>query len=60
MRIDNVEMWIDPQRGGEEPAPVGGITIEEIAVVEIAIGARIGHRLGGLVDRIFVSAAENH
>ena len=60
MRVDDVEMRVDPQRGGEEAAAIGGITVEEIAVVEIAVGAGIGNRLrrsGGLGNH---PAAEDH
>ena len=60
MRVDNVEMRIDAQRDGEKAAAIGRVAVEEIAVVEIAVGAREGHRFRRLVDRIVVSAAQNH
>ena len=36
--VDDVEMRIDAQRGGEEHRPVRRVAVEEIAVVEIAVG----------------------
>ena len=60
MRVDNVEMRIDAQGNREKAPPIGRVAVEEIAVVEIAVGAREGHRFRRLVDRIVVSAAQDH
>ena len=40
--------------------PLHRIAVEEIAVVEIAVGSRIRHRLGRLVDRIIIAFAKCH
>ncbi len=60
VRVDDIEMRIDPERGGEETAAIGSIAVEEIAVVEIAIRAREGHRLRGLVERKIVAHGQGH
>ena len=60
MRVDDVEMRVDPQCRGKEAAAIGGITVEEVPVVEIAVGAGIGNRLRGLVDRVIIPTAQDH
>ena len=52
--IHNVQLRIDAERSGEEDRAVGAIAIKEKAVIKIAVAARIGHRLGRLVQRIII------
>jgi hypothetical protein len=52
--IHDVQVGVDAQRGREEQPAVLAVAVEEVAVVEVAVGARVGDRLGGLVDGIVV------
>jgi hypothetical protein len=60
MCVDDIEVRIDAERRGEEAAAVRRVAVEEIAVVEIAIGACKGDRLRRLVDREFVAPGQDH
>ena len=59
MRIGDVEVRIDPERDRHERAAIGQIGVEEIAIVEIAIGARERDWLGGLVNRIVIALGQH-
>src|SRR3546814_6527810 len=58
-RVDDAELGIESHRRGEEDRPVGAGAVEEIAVVEIAVGPREGHRLACLVQRIIVAFCQH-
>jgi hypothetical protein len=55
VRVGDVEMGIDAQSYREESRPVGIVAVEEITVVEVAVGAGERDRLGGLVERVIVA-----
>src|ERR1700709_1150901 len=57
--VHHVQMRINAQRGGEEDAAVHRVAVEEIAVVEIAICAGGGNRLGQLMDGIVVGLGKH-
>src|SRR5580698_2295931 len=57
--IHHVEVRIDAQGGREEHLAVRRIAVEEVAVVEIAVGARGRDGLGQLVDGIGVGLGEH-
>ena len=58
--IGDVQVRINAERGCEERRISGlvRIAVEKIAVVEIAVSPRIGHRLRRLVDRIVIALAQ--
>ena len=58
-RIDDAELRIKAHRGGEKHRSVGRIAVEEIAVVEIAVGACECDRLGALVQREIVALGQH-
>ena len=59
-RVRDVEMRINAERDRKEGGVSGlrGIAVEKIAVVEVAVGARIGDRLRRLVNGIIVALAQ--
>jgi hypothetical protein len=58
--VDDIEVGIDPHRRGEEARTVAGVAVEEVAIVEIAIGAGISNRLRRLMDRKIVGLTEHY
>src|SRR3546814_18690147 len=58
-RVDDAELGIESHRRGEEDRPVGAGAAEEIAIVEIAVGPREGHRLACLVQRIIIAFCQH-
>jgi len=50
---------LSDERGGEKDRSVGTVAVEEIAVVEIAVGARNRHRLRRLVERIVIAFGQH-
>src|SRR5690606_3166301 len=58
-RIHDVEVRIDAERGGEEHFAIARVTVEEIAIVEIAVGARKRDRLRCLMNRKIVRLGEH-
>jgi hypothetical protein len=52
--VSHVEVRVNSEGEREETAPIGRVAVEELADVEIAVGASIGDRIGGLVQRIVV------
>jgi hypothetical protein len=57
--VGHVQVRIDPECDGEELGPVRRIAVEEVAIVEIPVGARIGDRLRRLVDRKIVGLGQH-
>src|SRR3546814_5769829 len=57
--VDDAELGIEAHRRGEKDRSVGAGAVEEIAVIEIAVGAREGHRLARLVQRIIVAFGQH-
>ena len=47
-RVDDAELRIKPHRGSEEDRAVGAVSIEEIAVVKIAVGSGERDRFAGM------------
>ena len=58
-RVDDVQMRVNAHGGGEKQRAIGGLAIEEVAVIEIAVGAGDGHRFRCLVDRIIVALGQH-
>ena len=58
--IGDIEMRIDAKSGRKEAGSVRLIAIEEIAIIEIAVGPGIGNRLGCLVQREVVPFGQYH
>jgi hypothetical protein len=57
--VGHVQVGIDPEGDGEELCPVRLVAVEEIAVIEIPVGAGIGDGIGSLVDREVVGLGEH-
>lgn len=50
MGVGHVQVRIDAERHGEIGRAVGAVAVEEVAVVEVPVRPRIGHRLRRLMD----------
>ena len=59
MRVGNIEVGIDAKCHREKARAIGGIAIEEIAIIEIAVGPRIGNRLGRLMQRKIIAFGQH-
>jgi len=59
--VCDVQMRIDAEGNRKKSVIAGrlGIAVEEITVVEVAVGTRKSDRLGGLMDRIIVRLAQH-
>ena len=53
--VGDVQVRIDPERHGEKVIALCAITVEEIPIIEIAIGPAVGDGFAGLMDRIVVA-----
>jgi hypothetical protein len=59
--VGHVQVRIDPEGDGEEVIALDRvIAVEEVPVVEVPVRARIGDRLGGLVDGEIVALGKRH
>ena len=57
--VHDVQQRVDAECGGKEQRAVRGVAVEEVAVVEVAVGAGVGNWLGGLVDRVVVALGQH-
>ena len=57
--IHDVQVWVHTQCGRKEHVATGGITVEEVTVIEVAVGAGVGDGLRRLMDRIVIALGEH-